>query len=188
MKLRQDMTPTMPDVQHVQAHEQKPLNHNPLDHDSLHCIWCTTEDRIFQALATLTGNFQQYAKKFQEAEGTPQGVPFNFTQTSPVQNQVYDSPKVPYSGVVRSLMIAGNGNVTLTMYDRHNQINGGTEICTLPCNGAAVSIPHRFVVPLEAYFGISTDSSSGTGLVSLSAWIEPVAQNSSEMFLMRGGR
>lgn len=160
-------------------------NYNPLTHDALHCAYCDNEARILQAVVILNSNIQTLLRKFEEAEGTPHGRPFNFSQASPAQNTGYQSPAVPYMGVVRSLLISGNGNVTLTMNDEHNAIAGGLVVCTIPCNGAAVSIPHRFNVPLGATFSLSTDSSSGTGLLALSAWIEPVAMSSAEFFRFR---
>jgi hypothetical protein len=168
-----------------EEHAKREHDRNPLDHDALHCRWCSTDRKILQVQVTQVGILQTLLQKFQEAEGTPHGFPFNFTQTNPAQNVVYSSPSVPTQGVVRSIIIGGNGNVTLKLYTPHNSIAGGQVIATLPCSGTAISIPHRFTVPLGAVFQLSTDSSSGTGMLTASIWIEPVAASSAEAFQLR---
>lgn len=164
-------------------HEHKECNE--LDHDALHCPWCSTDRKILQALATQVGIMQHLLDKFEDAEGVPHGTPFNFSQASPVQNTVYISPQTLLTGVVRSLLVGGPGNVTLKLQEPRNQIYGGLTICTLPCNGAALSVPHRFIIPVGSTLTLSTDASAGTGLLTVSAWVEPVTASSSEFFAIR---
>lgn len=170
--------------EHFRQQWEHDESYNPLTHDALHCRFCSTDKRILQALAIQNGILNRLLTKYQEAEGTPHGTPFVFSQSSPAQNTTYTSSSVPM-GVVRSLVIGGNGNVTVKMNEPHNTVSGGLTIATLPCNGGAVSIPHRFVVPQNATFSLSTDSASGTGIVALSVWIEPVNANGQELFQLR---
>lgn len=174
----------------VECDERREHDHkyNPLKHDAFNCPFCTHEQRILQALIIQQGTLQKLLTKFEESNGLPHGTAFSFSQANPAQNTNYTSPGFPLAGKIKSLMIAGNGNVTLTMTNRYNSRLGGLTICTMPCNGGAVAVPHQFLVEVNGGFTLSTDSSSGTGLLAVSAWIEPVAMYPEEMYRLHAGR
>lgn len=181
---RQRITQPYPQSEHEHEQMEHDEQYIPLAHDAFHCRFCSTDKKILQATVILNSTMQTLLTKFQEAEGTPHGTPFNFSQAAPTQNAVYTSPIAPM-GVARSIVIGGNGNVTLTMKEPNNSVAGGLVIATLPCNGGSVAVPHRFVVPNNAKFTVSTDSAAGTGIVSLSLWIEPVVAGNAEYFQLR---
>lgn len=170
------------DLQHAQWEHDR--DYNPLSHDALHCRFCSTDKKILQASAIQTAILQRLLTKYQEAEGTPHGTPFVFTQLTPTQNTTYTSQAAPM-GVVRSMLITGTGNVTVKMSEPHNAIAGGMVIAVVACgNGNSIPVPHRFVIPQGATFSLATDSASAP-LVSLSVWVEPVNASGQEMFQLR---
>src|SRR5260221_186788 len=156
--------------------------HNAFAHDALNCPTCSTNEKILEALATIVGINQTTLRKIEESEGVPHGIPFNFTQSNPVQSTVYTSPQTLDMGVVRSLMVGGPGNVTLKLQEPRTQILGGRTICVLPCAGSALPVPHRFIVPPLSTFTLSTDSAAGTGLLTVSVWIEPVGMSGPDFY------
>lgn len=139
---------------------------------------------LIAALRLQNAITQRLLQKFEEAYGLPKGDPFSFAQASPAQNTGYTSQPIAYDGIIRSLLLAGPGNVTLKL-NIAQAINGVQTICQLPCQGAGLAVPHHIRVPAGGTFTLSTDSNAGTGLLSMSAWIEPIATNGQEYFRLR---
>lgn len=147
-------------------------------------LCCHHHDSIQKELAIMIGLLQRQLTKFEEHYGLPKGDPFSFSQSSPAQNTNYTSPAVQYNGVIRGLMIAGKSDVTLSISTTETStlLN---QICKLPCGGNALAVPFHIRVPNGATFTLSTDDASGTGIVSMAAWIEPVALTGEEHYRVR---
>lgn len=152
-------------------HESNTISHNHLA-------------EISYGLKILVGVVQRLLLKFEEAEGTPKGGAYVVSQASPAQNTNYTGKPLAYDGVIRSLVLSGPGNVTLTLNDKLS-VSGSTTIAVIGCNGNAVPFTVRHKIPLNATLSIQTDSNAGTGLVALTAWIEPIVESNPEYFRMR---
>ncbi len=149
-----------------------------------HTITHTHLAEISYGLKILVGVVQRLLTKFEEAEGTPKGVAYVLSQASPVQSTVYAGKPLAYDGVIRSMVLSGNGNVTVTLQDKLS-LTGTTTIALVSCNGGAVNVPIRHKMPIGATLSIQTDSSAGTGIVAVTAWIEPIMESNPEYFRMR---
>lgn len=160
----------------------EPITPPPAGQHLLGC--CHHHDSLNQQTAIIVGLLQRQLAKFEEHYGLPKGDPFSFSQSSPAQNTNYTSTPVPYNGVIRGLVIAGNANVTLSISSSETStlLN---QICKLPCGGNAISVPFHIRVPNGATFTLSTDSNAGTGIVSVAAWIEPIALTGEEHYRVR---
>jgi hypothetical protein len=145
---------------------------------------CHHHDSFNKQNAIMIGLLQRLLSKFEEHYGLPKGDPFSFSQSSPAQNTNYTSTPVAYNGVIRGLIIAGKSNVTLSISTNETSTLL-TQICKLPCAGGALTIPFHIRVPNNATFTISTDDASGTGIVSVAAWIEPIALTGEEHYRVR---
>lgn len=152
-------------------HESNQVTHNHLA-------------EISYGLKVLVGVVQRLLNKFEEAEGTPRGSAYVINQGSPAQNTAYVGNALAYDGVIRSMVLSGNGNVIVTLQNNLS-LGGSTTIAVVSCNGGAVNVPLRHKMPINSTLSISTDSSSGTGIVALSAWIEPIKESNPEYFLLR---
>lgn len=139
---------------------------------------------ISYTLKILVGLVQRLLSKFEEADGTPKGTPYVVSQTSPVQNTKYPGNALAYDGVIRSFVVSGKGNVTITISD-NLEASGSTTIAIIGCAGAAIPVETHVKIPLNATLSIATDDSSGTGMVALTAWIEPIVESNPEYFRMR---
>lgn len=139
---------------------------------------------IAYALKIQAGITQRLLTKFEEADGTPKGDPYVFSKSSPAQNTNYTGNPSPYDGVIRSMIVSGPGNVTVTL-NTEQSINNTVTLAIVDCNGGAVTVPLHFRMPLSATLSISTDSSSGSGLLALTAWVEPIMESNPEYFRMR---
>lgn len=172
--------------QELREHTHILHDHSHTEHDALHCPICGPMHKQLQALEIIAAGIQTLLRKTEEAQGTPHGDPgFVFTQASPAQNTVYTSPAIPYMGVVRSLVVGGPGDVTVKLVNPQGPVGSAQTIAILPLGGNSVPLNHHFIVPLGATFTLSTDSNLGTGLLALTAWIEPVAASGSEFFRIR---
>lgn len=160
----------------------EPTTPPPVGQHLLGC--CHHHDTFHQQNAIMIGLLQRLLAKFEEHYGLPKGDPFSFSQSSPVQNTNYTSTPVAYNGVIRGLVIAGKSDVTLSISTTENT-NLINQICKLPCGGNALTIPFHIRVPNGATFTLSTDDASGTGIVSMAAWIEPVALTGEEHYRVR---
>jgi hypothetical protein len=154
----------------------------PAQHNILEC--CHHHDSFHKQNAITIGILQRLLAKFEEHYGLPKGDPFSFSQSSPTQNTNYTSTPITYNGVIRGLIIAGNSNVTLSISTNETStlLN---QICKLPCGGNALTVPFHIRVPNGATFTLSTDSAAGTGIVSMAAWIEPIALTGEEHYRVR---
>lgn len=155
--------------------------------EALHDEQAVTHNHLGQidfGLKILVGVVQRLLSKFEEAEGTPKGSAYLISQASPAQNTVYTGNGLAYDGVIRSMVLSGPGNVTLKLNDKLSP-GGTTTIAVIGCNGNAVPFTVRHKMPLNSTLSISTDSNSGTGLLALSAWIEPIVESNPEYFRMR---
>lgn len=143
---------------------------------------CLTE--ISYNLKLLIGISQRLLTKFEEAQGTPKGASYTFSQSSPAQNIAYTGKPLAYDGVIRSMTISGPGNVSVILNDKL-ALSGSTTIAIIGCNGSAIPVFLHHKVPLGATLSIQTDSNAGTGLLALSAWIEPIVESNPEYFRLR---
>jgi hypothetical protein len=132
----------------------------------------------------LIGIVQRLLLKFEESEGTPKGASFILSQASPAQATNYTSKPLAYDGVIRSMVVSGPGNVTITLNDKLS-LTGSTTIAVIGCNGNAVSVGIHHKMQLGATLSIQTDSNAGTGLIALTAWIEPIVESNPELFRLR---
>src|SRR5487761_616679 len=73
---------------------------------------------ISWTLKLLAGVTQRLLAKFEEAEGTPKGGAYVFSQANPVQATVYTGKQLAYDGVIRQMVLSGPGNVTVTLNDK----------------------------------------------------------------------
>lgn len=146
-----------------------------------------THDRLADigySLKLLTGLVQRLLSKFEEASGTPRGTPYTFSQASPTQDTAYTGTPVAYDGVLRSLVVSGPGNITVTINDPH-ELSGTATLAIIGCNGGAVPVQCHYRVPINATLSIQTDAAGGSGLLALTAWIEPIIESNPEYFRMR---
>lgn len=133
----------------------------------------------------LVGLLQRLLSKFEEANGSPKEAPYILEQASPAQNTVYSGKPLAYDGVIRSMVVSGPGNVTVTM-SSNLDASGSRTLAIIGCNGTAVSVNVHAIMPVNAKLQIATDSNAGTGLLALTAWIEPIAESGTELFRLRG--
>lgn len=136
------------------------------------------------AVKILIGVQQRMLSKFEEAFGVPKGDMLVFSQASPSANTVYTSGSLGYDGVIRGLVLSGNGNVKLVQNDSLS-IGGAYTLAVVACNGGAINVPVRHKFPIGSTLSVQTDSSAGTGIVGVTAWIEPCAETGAELFQMR---
>jgi hypothetical protein len=135
-------------------------------------------------LRLLIGIIQRLLLKYEEAEGTPKGGSYVFSQSNPAQNTQYTGKPLSYDGVIRSLVLSGPGNVTLTLNDKLS-LTGSTTIAVVSCNGNAVPVGIHHKMPVGATLSIQTDSSAGSGLLAVTAWVEPIIESNPEYFRLR---
>lgn len=140
--------------------------------------------QISYGLKILVGVVQRLLSKFEEAEGTPKGASYVVSQASPVQSTNYTGKPLAYDGVIRSMVLSGPGNVTVTLSDKLS-ISGSVVIAIVSTNGGATNVPVRHKMPIGATLSIQTDAAAGTGLVALTAWIEPIMESNPEYFRLR---
>jgi len=152
-------------------HEEQTISHNHLA-------------EISYGLKVLVGVVQRFLAKFEEAEGTPKGSPYVFSKSSPAQNTNYTGNPLAYDGVIRSLVVSGPGNVTITLNDKLS-LTGSTTLAIIGCNGTAVPVEIHQKMQIGATLSLQTDSNAGTGLLALSAWIEPIRASGPEYFQVR---
>lgn len=154
-----------------------------LAHDPLHCIHCTDNKRIIQSLEIIAGLQQALLSKIDGEFGVPRGTIFQFSQLAPATNAVYTSPGAPIDGVIRSIMLSGQGNVTVAL--KSQSLPGGTlAIGTYALNSIPVALPFHIACPAGTTVTLTTDATAGS-LISFSAWLEPSMMNGSEFFRMR---
>lgn len=139
---------------------------------------------IAYGLKLLVGLHQRMLTKLEEALGTPKGAPYVLSQSDPSQNTVYAGSALAYDGVIRSMVVSGPGNVTIKINDSV-EIGGAVTLAIVGCNGNAVSVDLHARMPLGATLSVATDSNAGTGVLVLSAWIEPISESNPEIYRMR---
>lgn len=152
-------------------HEEHNISHN-------HLV------EIAYVTKVLVGVVQRLLSKFEEANGTPKGTAYVLSQASPARGTIYTGNGLAYDGVIRSMILSGPGNVTLTLQSKL-AIGGSTTLAIVSCNGNAVPLALHNRMALNDTLSISTDAAAGTGLLALSAWIEPIIESGPEFFQMR---
>lgn len=170
-------------MRNLQVHEFfRQQEHNiveaRLEHDPLHCAHCSSNERMIQAIEIIAGLNQAILSRM---DGVPKGTIFQFAQTSPATNTVYTSPPAPMDGVIRCLVLSGQGNVTVTL---KTIAFGSTTIGTYAVDSIPVAIPFHLACPVGSVVTLSTDATTGS-LVSFAAWLEPANMDGSEFTRMR---
>lgn len=150
-----------------------------------HLLGCCEHHDHFQVeLAIIAGILERLLQKFEEQYGMPKGDPFSFSQLNPAQNTAYQSQPVNYNGIIRSLLISGPGNITLTI-NNFSPLGGNAQICKIASSSTPITVPHHIRVPVGATFTLATDSNAGTGLLTMSAWIEPISLEGQEQYRLK---
>lgn len=149
-----------------------------LEHDPLHCVHCSSNSRMIQALEIIAGLNQAILNRM---DSIPKGTIFQFAQSSPVQGTQYISPGAPMDGVIRGIVLSGNGNVTVTL---KNGAFGSTPLGSYALDSIPCALPFNVACPVGSTITISTDAAASS-LVSFAAWLEPVAMDGSDFARMR---
>ena len=130
-------------------------------------------DDIALTLKKLTGVTTRILQRLEESLGLPKGQPLPIAQSNPVQNQLYASGQSTINGIARGFLLMGPGNLSLWRMNP-NLLGGKLLLTTVPSAGVAVLVPFPCPVATGDTFAIATDSASGTGLISMTTWLEPV--------------
>lgn len=127
------------------------------------------------------GVLVQMLQRMEEADSLSQAIYLTLYQNTAAQNTFYNTNNSTIIGVCRGIILSGSGNITLRLNAPNLSPKGFTTIGTFPVNGVPFPVPFRFPIKWQSYFSASTDSSSN-GIVSVSAWVEPVTLTGKDMY------
>ncbi len=167
--------------------EEKRRKETPLAEDALHTPGETIFHKMLQALAIQAGLLQRIVSILDMEFGMPKADPFTFEELAGTTGTVYTSPPVAFTGVLRSAVINGSGNVTVLMNPPVNITGLATKIIgvfNLSGQSHVIAFDHHITIPVGTTFSLSSDAASPSQM-SISAWIEPIAMTGSEYFVAR---